>query len=208
MKRRDLEAALAAIPPHPSPSPALEQYVTPSAIATDFLWQARDELEGCRVLDLGCGTGVLSIGAALLGAVEVVGVDVDAASVALARQEAERRNLPCTFVVNDLREDDAKLGASFDVVVMNPPFGAQRGNRGGDRVFYDVAMAALRPGGACWLLAPTVSQRFLAAYARDARWRIEQIGVWDYPLPATMDHHKEAVRSIRVGGYRLAAPAD
>lgn len=46
----------------------------------------RYDLEGCKVLDLGCGSGILGIGAALLGAEQIVGCDVDpkAPEVALA----------------------------------------------------------------------------------------------------------------------------
>lgn len=49
----------------------------------------QDELRpGDRVLDVGCGTGVLSIAAALLGAGEVLGVDTDADAVRSTRANA------------------------------------------------------------------------------------------------------------------------
>jgi len=35
------------------------------------------DISGCTVADLGCGCGILSIGAALLGASYVLGVDLD-----------------------------------------------------------------------------------------------------------------------------------
>jgi len=48
----------------------LEQYPTDSEIAADVLWNAymKDELKGKTIADLGCGTGILGIGALLLGA--------------------------------------------------------------------------------------------------------------------------------------------
>ena len=54
-----------------------EQYPTDSEIAAEMLWNAAmiDGLEGKQVIDLGCGTGILGIGASLLGAAEVVFVD-------------------------------------------------------------------------------------------------------------------------------------
>ncbi|MEA2554589.1 MAG: ribosomal protein methyltransferase [Fimbriimonadaceae bacterium] len=45
-------------------------------------------VSGARVLDVGCGSGILAIGARLLGAAEVVAVDVDPLAVEVARQNA------------------------------------------------------------------------------------------------------------------------
>ncbi|WBY00815.1 50S ribosomal protein L11 methyltransferase [Ramlibacter tataouinensis] len=44
-------------------------------------WIAHRSLQGCRVLDYGCGSGILAIGAALYGAPEVDAVDIDPAAV-------------------------------------------------------------------------------------------------------------------------------
>lgn len=46
----------------------------------------RGDVEECAVLDLGCGTGMLSIAAALLGAQSVTGVDADDDALATARR--------------------------------------------------------------------------------------------------------------------------
>lgn len=51
---------------------------------------------GQRVLDVGCGTGVLSIAAALLGAGEVTGVDVDADAVRTTRSNARANHAAVT----------------------------------------------------------------------------------------------------------------
>jgi ribosomal protein L11 methyltransferase len=54
-------------------------------------WIAAHEavLQGARVLDYGCGSGILAIGAALHGAAEVDGVDIDPAAVESTRANAE-----------------------------------------------------------------------------------------------------------------------
>lgn len=54
-------------------------------------WIAAHEtvLHGARVLDYGCGSGILAIGAALHGAAEVDGVDIDPAAVESTRANAE-----------------------------------------------------------------------------------------------------------------------
>ncbi len=48
-------------------------------------WLAQAPLDGARVLDYGCGSGILAIAAATLGAREVVGTDIDAQALEAAR---------------------------------------------------------------------------------------------------------------------------
>ncbi|MFZ9573171.1 MAG: 50S ribosomal protein L11 methyltransferase [Limnohabitans sp.] len=52
-------------------------------------WIARHDLSGQRVLDYGCGSGILAIGAALHGAAHVEGVDIDDAAVMATQLNAE-----------------------------------------------------------------------------------------------------------------------
>lgn len=48
---------------------------------------------GVRVLDLGCGSGILGIGAAMLGAKEVLAVDIDPSAVKVARENIAQNHL-------------------------------------------------------------------------------------------------------------------
>jgi ribosomal protein L11 methyltransferase len=81
--------------------------------------------EGDRVLDLGCGSGILSIGAVLLGASDCTAIDIDANSVKIAGENAEKNNIPaekyraiCGNVIDDaaLVKD---IGTGFDMVCAN-----------------------------------------------------------------------------------------
>ena len=49
---------------------------------------ARHLAPGARVLDVGCGSGILAVGAALLGAAEVVAVDIDPQAPEITRANA------------------------------------------------------------------------------------------------------------------------
>jgi ribosomal protein L11 methyltransferase len=51
-------------------------------------WTARHGVQGQRVLDYGCGSGILAIGAALYGAVDIDAVDIDEAAVQSTRDNA------------------------------------------------------------------------------------------------------------------------
>jgi ribosomal protein L11 methyltransferase len=46
-------------------------------------------MEGCSILDIGCGSGILAIGALLLGAKSALGIDIDEIAVKTAKENAE-----------------------------------------------------------------------------------------------------------------------
>ncbi|MET0311806.1 MAG: 50S ribosomal protein L11 methyltransferase [Burkholderiaceae bacterium] len=52
-------------------------------------WIARNAVAGQRVLDYGCGSGILAIGAAKFGASPIDAVDIDEAAVESTRQNAQ-----------------------------------------------------------------------------------------------------------------------
>ena len=69
---------------------------------------------GLTVLDYGCGSGILGIAAAKLGAASVLGVDIDDNALIAARDNAERNG-----VVIELRHTRQALTETFDRVVAN-----------------------------------------------------------------------------------------
>jgi ribosomal protein L11 methyltransferase len=56
-------------------------------------WIARHDLAGQRVLDYGCGSGILAIGAAMHGAAHVEGVDIDDAAVTATHLNAQANHV-------------------------------------------------------------------------------------------------------------------
>ena len=77
----------------------------------------RGVLTGARVLDVGCGSGILGIAAARLGAASVLGVDTD--TIAIESTEANaRRNRLAQRVVGRLGSVPSGDGP-FDVVLAN-----------------------------------------------------------------------------------------
>jgi putative methylase len=138
-RKLDLEMLLSRIEPHPAPSPRLEQYTISPDVAATMLYTAayaNDDIVDRAVLDLGCGTGRLALGAAFLGAKEVVGVDMDKAAVNVAFRNSVRTDLKekVQWVVADIEA----VRGGFDTVLQNPPFGVQK--RGADRKFLAKAL--------------------------------------------------------------------
>lgn len=71
-----------------------------------------------RVLDIGSGSGILSIGAILLGAEHADGVDIDAAAVKVALENAEINGVSdkTNYIVGDLAE---KISGKYNIVCAN-----------------------------------------------------------------------------------------
>lgn len=86
-------------------------------IALDRLLKAR---RFARVLDVGCGTGVLAIAAARCGARVAVGTDIDAPSVRIARENAQVNRVKATFIeASDLSAPEVRAGAPYDLIFAN-----------------------------------------------------------------------------------------
>ncbi len=63
-------------------------------------WLDGQNLDGCRVLDFGCGSGILAIAALLLGAPQAVGTDIDPQALEASRDNASRNGIdPARFPV-------------------------------------------------------------------------------------------------------------
>ena len=81
--------------------------------------------KGDRLLDMGCGSGILSIGAMLLGAESAVAVDIEQNAVETAALNAEKNNIPfmkytayCGDVISDKKLSE-KLGEGYDIITAN-----------------------------------------------------------------------------------------
>jgi len=74
--------------------------------------------QGCRVLDIGCGTGILAIAAKLLGAGEVVATDIDAESVRATQENAQRNGVEIAVQQGDLL-DGLLEREPFDLAISN-----------------------------------------------------------------------------------------
>lgn len=81
-------------------------------------WLAAEMAGGERVLDVGCGSGVLALVAARLGAAEAVGIDIEPAALSAAEANARRNGLDGTAGFSTAQVDAAVLG-TFDIVVAN-----------------------------------------------------------------------------------------
>ena len=81
--------------------------------------------EGDKVLDLGCGSGILSVAMAMLGATKLTAVDIDQNSVKIARQNLEKNGIPAEsyeLYCGNICEDEElrkKIGGGYQQVCAN-----------------------------------------------------------------------------------------
>ena len=74
--------------------------------------------ENTKMLDIGCGSGILALASVLLGAENAVGVDIDAQSVKTAKENADINNIAekAEFFVGDLAD---KVTGKYNVICAN-----------------------------------------------------------------------------------------
>jgi len=198
VRQRELEIRLERVPTHPRPDANLEQYRTPAKIAADVLYRAlaRGDVSGRSVADLGCGTGIFLVGAGLLGARALAGVDVDPVSIDLAKAALEDAGLDA-----DLRHGPLEtLTGTFDTVIMNPPFGAQFAQRHADTLFLRHALGI---AAVCYSLHLDATRDHIERLAREIEVDHERMARYDFPLPHMFKFHTREKVLVPVALYRF-----
>ncbi|AKB13157.1 MAG: METTL5 family protein [Methanosarcina thermophila] len=193
MKQRKLEMLLEELENFSDPELELEQYQTPPPLAAEILHFAymQGDLDD-SVQDLGCGTGILAIGAKLLGAKRVIGYDADPKALEIAKKNAEKLGVEVEFVLSDIND----ITEHVKTTVMNPPFGARV--KGRDRPFLS---SALRTSEVIYSIHNRGSLAFIQKFIKPAV--ITHSYVAKFPIKRTFDFHKKERKVIEVEIYRI-----
>jgi putative methylase len=206
VRRLDLERALQQVEPHPSPKAFLEQYSIPVDVASEFLFlatYANDDIIGKSVVDLGCGSGRLAIGAVLLGAREAIGVDIDRSAVRKACENAEK--LRFTGRLKWIAGDIDVLHGRFNTVLQNPPFGVQK--RSADRRFLIKAME-LAPRVYSLHKAGEANRSFIKRFIEANGGKVTSIFQMRFNIPRMFKFHTERRHEVDVDLYRIEAAGE
>lgn len=200
-KKKHLEIAIDSIPSHPNPKVELEQYSTPSAIASDLLWNAYSlgDILGKNIIDLGCGCGIFTVGSSLLGSNKSIGIDIDEDSVKVARDfSKDMENVE--FIVNDVSDID--VDSEIDTVFQNPPFGSQKFARKGQDLKFINAALKLNPS-IIYSFHMASTYEFLYNYLDELNLEITHIFSYKFPIPKIYKFHKEENKNVEVIVLRI-----
>ena len=194
MKLKDLEVRIEEVPSFTNPKEHYEQYPTPSNIAACILWQAfmlGDIGAGKIVIDLGCGTGRLSYGAALLGS-RVVCVDIDEEALYQARRFINESCSECLvdYVLNELRSASALRSIGDCTVIMNPPFGVK--SRGADIDFLEVALKLCNRVYSIHKYSDGLID-IIKRMSREYGFNYYIISKVEFPIKYSLPHHKRRI---------------
>jgi putative methylase len=201
MTRKQLEIFLTRLQGIANPKLGLEQYPTPPEIASAIIhWAnlAHCDIRGKRVADLGTGNGILAIGAAKSGALEVVGVENDRESIRVARMNARRASVDVSWVMGDIES----IQGGFDTVLMNPPFGTRR--KHADLRFLE---KALEIAGVIYSIHKSSTREFIMKFLRRRGAKLVEFFPSRVGIPHLYPFHRDRRRNIEVDIYRIVGPS-
>lgn len=203
MKLKQLESNLQQVEEFENPKILLEQYPTRPHIAACMLHTMQasfGDLENKHVADLGCGCGVLSVGAVMLGAGSVTGFDIDMDALELFQENIAEFDIDNVDIVQcDVKDISDVCGTKFDTVVMNPPFGTK--HKGIDMVF---VRKGLDLANVVYSLHKTSTREHIQKKAAEWGVEIKVIAELRYDLPSTYKHHKKSSVDIQVDFIRFS----
>ncbi len=194
--KRQLEVRLGKLKILQTPSLKLEQYPVSAEVASELLYMSgfeHNDLNG-QIIDLGSGTGRLAIGAALMGAENVVGVDVDARALALARENAETVGVQVEWVLSDID----KVSGAFDTVIMNPPYGTRTSHA--DTRFLEKGFQ-LAP--ITYSIHKSATRDFLLQFVKKRNRQVEEVRSMKMEIPHLFGFHRKKQRQLEVDLYRI-----
>ena len=199
VRKRDLAIRLQSITQHPKPKLEFEQYTVPSDFAAEMLFHAcyiRGDIEEKSVVDLGTGTGRLALGAKMLGASCVVGIDVDPEPLRIAISNGKRLRLQVEWVLGDIYS----LRGAFDTVLMNPPFGTRVPHS--DIKFLEVAVEL---GKVTYTIHKSSTHQYISRWLKERNLGFETVMSTGMEIAHQFPFHKKRrhfvdVEVLRIGG--------
>ena len=183
----------------------LEQYETDSWVCSYILFRALENGDIDFVVDLGIGSGRLGLGALLLGAKMVIGVDIDKKALFVAKRNYNylKERFPEYikgefFLINsDVKFFKVKSNVPL-TVIMNPPFGLKR--KGSDRIFLEKSFEI---SDSVYTLLAANSYPFVYRISQENGFKVVHYELLDFNLPQIYGHHRRSSYKMKVDFYIL-----
>lgn len=209
MKKKELVSIIHKTKSFSNPNVSLEQYCIDAVSAVDILYYAgfeHDDIKNHIVVDLGAGTGRLSIIAAYLQALLVISIDIDRSALTILKKNCVDLNI--YHVIHPINANIDQLPFIMDcetyfdkiTTIMNPPFGVQ--TRKADRSFlnsafdYSDVIYSIH-------LSNSESRKYLKSYIEKNNWKVDDIYSFNMVLEKSFQFHTQKRKEILVDLYRL-----
>ncbi len=195
MNRKQLEIKLSRLRTLDNPDISLEQYQLEGDFAAEILWKAyqNGNIKEKTVADLGCGNGILGIGALVLGAKFVYFLDADKNALSICKE-----NLKDFDNFKVINSDVSDFNFKVDTVIMNPPFGVQ--NRKADKIFLETAMGF---SNKVYSIHKIESKKFIEKMCSENGFIVEEIIPKTFFIKKTYKFHTKRRYSVDVGVWIL-----
>lgn len=186
-----------------NPKIVSEQYTIDGEIAAQMLWNSAiiGDFSGKVIVDLGAGTGILGIGALLLGAKKALFVEKDSYALGICKENYEK--IKSEFKIGEadfIEADIANCDVKGDVVIQNPPFGTKKEHA--DKEFLE---RAFKTAQIIYSIHKATTRDFIEKFALQNNFKTTHYWEFDLPLKKTYKFHKSKIKKIKIGIFRLEA---
>ena len=199
--QRDLAVKLSKLKQFEKPSWELEQYITPSHIAAEWVWNMAlgGEVAGKIILDAACGPGIIGLGLLLLGAKKIFFLDKDESALNICQEnynnlKEEYELGEAEFVLADISLFDEQV----DAVVQNPPFGTKVEHA--DKKFLEKAFTS---APLIYSMHKYSTKKFVEAISADFEFQITHVWRYEFPIKAEFKFHEKPDKFIDVGLWKM-----
>ncbi|NVM36647.1 MAG: 50S ribosomal protein L11 methyltransferase [Candidatus Lokiarchaeota archaeon] len=193
-----------------NPKIQLEQYCIDASCAVDIIYYAgfehNDIDQSTFIIDLGAGTGRLSIASAFFKAAYVLSVDIDLSALEILKENI--LSLELSHIISPLCADIEYLEISRRLLpknmkittIMNPPFGVQ--SKFADRPFLEKAFSFSDIVYSIHLANKKI-QKFISNYAEKFKWKVDNLLPFYMVLERAFPFHTQKTKEINVDVYRF-----
>ena len=192
-----------------NPKIELEQYCIDAVSAVDILFFAGFEYNDITnrfIVDLGSGTGRLSITSAYLNANVVLSVDIDYNALYSLKRNIKSLGLENIIypLCSDVKHLELNKKHSLNNIgittIMNPPFGVKK--RNADRIFLEKAFTFSEVIYSIHLAGEKVLN-FISKFCEKFNWRIDNYFPYNMILERSFDFHTKKTKEIDVNVFRF-----
>lgn len=191
------------------PKIQLEQYTIDATSAVDIIYCAGFEFNDINqklIVDLGAGTGRLSIASSFFNPIYILSVDIDFNTLYILQKNVKKLNLERKIfpICADVKHFDISkivlLRNLKITTIMNPPFGVQK--KTADRKFLECAFLFSDVIYSVHLANKKV-HNFISNFVRKNNWLIDYVFPFDMLLEKSFQFHKYKTKQIKVNVYRF-----